>query len=119
MLVITSPAKVAQSLRNATALNVDAQKTQLFNQFGDARSTEFSRQFIKDNAQVLLSCNSTSKWYMRYDTAETADNAILFLAVTHKNKVSKGSIGSSRSTDDEPIIEEVGAVEEVILTEIA
>jgi len=118
MLVITSPAKVAQSLRNATALNVDAQKTQLFNQF-DARSTEFSRQFIKDNAQVLLSCNSTSKWYMRYDTAETADNAILFLAVTHKNKVSKGSIGSSRSTDDEPIIEEVGAVEEVILTEIA
>ncbi|MBK8473632.1 MAG: hypothetical protein IPL33_16595 [Sphingobacteriales bacterium] len=56
---------------------------------------------------------------MRYDTAETADNAILFLAGTHKNKVSKGSIGSSRSTDDEPIIEEVGAVEEVILTEIA
>ena len=116
MVTITSPSQVVSAVRAASALMLNADLVaQLFNQFGDARSTAFSRQFIKDNAQVLLDCNSTQKWYMRYATATTNATDVLFLAVTNKNKVSKGKINpSTRSLSDNEQIEEIETAENVL-----
>lgn len=109
MVTITGSSKVVSAVSSAVPIFLDAATVALlFTQFGDARSTDFSRAFIKDNAQVLLDCNSTQKWYMRYSTTETAPSDVLFLAITHKNKVSKGRIKpATRDISDESLIEEV------------
>jgi hypothetical protein len=118
MVTITKSSKVVSALLAATpfVLNADTY-AQLFYSSGDARATDFSRQFIKSNAQVLLDCDSTQKWYMRYTTADTPTSEVLFLAITPKNKISKGKIKTVTSrglgdNDQEDNIEEYDAVTE-------
>lgn len=114
MLVITSSSKVATAVSAATpiALN-ESTIAQLFYASGDARATEFSREFIKTNAQVLLNCNNTQKWYMRYTTNDMPTTDVCFLAITHKNKVSKGRIKTTTRSIDHynDNIEEIDAVD--------
>ncbi len=92
MITVTSPAKVIAALRTATPLLLTNELTaKIFDPIGQLFRTQFVRDFVRTNAQVVLSCKGTNKYYLRY-CRDKKDNYVLFITLTTKGSLSTGGL---------------------------
>lgn len=93
MTTVNKPSHLPAAIKAATPFGLSmivAEK--VFDALGQVRRNPFVRDLVQKNAQVLLNCNGSKKYYMRYHCDGDAETAVLFISVTDKGRLSAGSI---------------------------